>query len=103
MVKFCVFYYGRPEDPAAFDEYYWSHHLALVSRWPGIRRIELSKGQPGGELYQQTELYFDNSSDLETALQSAEREASYQDGLRLPKFAGEVKRQTFHVQEYRLR
>lgn len=100
MVKFCVFYYGKPEDCAAFDNYYWNRHLPLVLCWPGIKRIVLSKGQPGGDLYQQTELYFDNPADIEAALKSPERAIAYQDGLKLPKFVGEIKRQTFNVQEY---
>ena len=45
MVEFCVFYYGKPEDPAAFDKYYWDLHLPIVARWPQIKRIVISKGQ----------------------------------------------------------
>ncbi len=100
MVKFCVFYYGKPEDPAAFDCYYWNHHLALVRRWPKLKRIVLSKGQPGGDLYQVTEMYFETLGELEAALQTPERAASYEDGLKLPRFIGEIKRQTFEVLDY---
>ena len=100
MVKFCVFYYGKPQDPAAFDSYYWNRHLALVARWPGLRRIVLGKGRPGDELYQVTEMYFDSRAELEAALQTPERAASYEDGLRLPTFVGEIKRQTFEVLDY---
>lgn len=100
MVKFCVFYYGRPEDPAAFDDYYWNRHLALVRRWPKVKRVELAKGQPGDDLYQVTEMSFDSLGELEAALQSPERAASYEDGLKLPKFVGEIKRRTFEVLDF---
>jgi uncharacterized protein (TIGR02118 family) len=100
MVKFCVFYYGKPEDPAAFDAYYWTRHLPLVACWPRIRRITLSKGSPGGDLYQMAELHFDNFDDLEAALRSPERAVAYEDGQRLPRFVGEIKRQTFDVLDY---
>jgi uncharacterized protein (TIGR02118 family) len=100
MVKFCVFYYGSPEDPTAFDKYYWNHHLQLVKRWPRIKRIVLSKGQPGSELYQMVELYFDSSAEMDAALCSPERAISYEDGQKLPRFVGEIKRQAFEVIDY---
>jgi uncharacterized protein (TIGR02118 family) len=100
MVKFCVFYYGKPEDPVAFDAYYWNRHLPLVACWPRIRRIAISKGRPGGDLYQVAELHFDNLEDLEAALRSPERAVAYEDGQRLPRFLGEIKRQIFDVLDY---
>jgi hypothetical protein len=45
-------------------------------------------------------MYFDTAGELEAALQSPERAASYEDGLKLPKFIGEIKRQTFEVLDY---
>lgn len=102
MVKLCVFYHGKPEDPAAFDDYYWNHHLALVTRWPHIKRIVLSKGLPGGDLYQITELYFDNREAMEAALASPERAVAAEDGRRLPGYTGAIERQTFEVAEYPL-
>jgi len=101
MVKFCVFYYGKPEDPAAFDSYYWNHHLPLVVCWPGIRRIVLSKGQPDSDLYQMAELYFDNRAEMEAALASPERARAAEDGIKnLPRFTGEIKRRTFDVTDF---
>ena len=81
MVKFCVFYYGKPEDPAAFDKYYWSHHLPIVARWPQIKRIVVSKGQPDDDIYQIAELYFDSRMEMETALSSR----SARSRLRMPR------------------
>jgi uncharacterized protein (TIGR02118 family) len=100
MVKFCVFYYGKPEDPVAFDAYYRDRHLPLVVCWPGIRRIVISKGLPGGDLYQVAELYFDNRFEMEAALHSPERALAAEDGRKLPRFIGEIKRRTFEVTEY---
>jgi uncharacterized protein (TIGR02118 family) len=100
MVKFCVLHYGKPEDPTAFDAYYWNHHLPLVACWPKIRRIAVSKGHPGGELYQLAELYFDHHDDLEAALRSPDRAVAYEDGQRLPRFVGEIRRQIFDIQDY---
>ena len=100
MVKFCVFYYGKPEDPAAFDTYYRDHHLPLVVRWPRIRRIVLSKGQPDDDLYQMAELYFDSRAEMEAALSSPERALAAEDGRKLPRFIGEITRRTFEVTDY---
>jgi uncharacterized protein (TIGR02118 family) len=100
MVKFCVFYYGKPEDPAAFDTYYWRHHLPLVARWPKIKRIVISKGQPDDDLYQMAELYFDSRREMEAALRSPERALAAEDSKNLPRFNGEVKRRTFEVTDY---
>jgi uncharacterized protein (TIGR02118 family) len=101
MVKFCVFYYGKPEDPAAFDAYYRDHHLPLVVGWPKIRRIVLSKGLADSDLYQMAELYFDNRTEMEAALASPERAIAAEDGkTKLPRFIGEIKRQSFEVLEF---
>ena len=100
MVKFCVFYYGKPEDPAAFDKHYWDHHLPLVTHFPGIKRIVISKGQPEEGLYQITELYFDNRTEMETALGSPERAAAAEDSKRSLRFKGEIIRRTFDVIDF---
>lgn len=100
MVKFCVFYYGKPEDPAAFDKYYRAHHLPIVARWPRIKRIVISKGQPDDDLYQIAELYFDNRMEMEAALRSPERALAAEDSKKFPRFNGEVKRRTFEVADY---
>ena len=101
MVKFCVFYYGKPEDPVVFDKYYWDRHLPLVARWPLLKRIVLIKGQPGDDIYQIAEMYFDSLADVEAALRSPERAVTAEDGKRLPRFIGEVKRGTFEVKDYK--
>lgn len=100
MVKFCVFYYGKPEDPATFDKHYWDCHLPLVTRWPKIKRIVISKAQPDEGLYQITELYFDNRIEMEAALSSPERADAAEDSKRFLRFNGEVIRRTFEVIDF---
>ena len=100
MVKFCVFYYGKPEDPVAFDKYYWDHHLPIVARWPKIKRIAISKGQPDDDLYQIAELYFDNRMEMEAALSSPERALAAEDAKKMPRFNGEIQRRKFDVTDY---
>ena len=100
MIKYCVIYYGKPEDPAAFDDYYWTHHLPLVTRWPKLKRLAVSKGQPGDEIYQIAEIHFENREDLDVALHSPERAVTGQDLKNFPKFNGEIKRQIFEEVEY---
>ena len=101
MVKLCVIYEGRPADPAAFDDYYWASHLPTVARWPGVRRIELSQGEPGEEIYQVCDIYFDSTEDLQAALASPARQVSAEDTKRFPSFEGRVRRQVFEVRDFR--
>lgn len=61
-VKITVLY-GAPKDPDAFEKYYAGHHMPMVYKVKGIRRIELAKGLagPGGAApayYRVTELWF---------------------------------------------
>jgi uncharacterized protein (TIGR02118 family) len=100
MVKLSVIYQGRPHDPTVFDEYYWSTHLPTVARWPLIRRISLAMGEPGDDIYQICDLYFDSTEDLRAALGSPERQVSLEDTRRFPLFEGQVKRQVFEVKDF---
>ncbi len=102
MVKLSVIYQGRPQDPAAFDDYYWSTHLPTVARWPRIRRISVGSGEPGDEIYQVCDLYFDSVEDLQAALASPERKVSLEDTKRFPVFEGQVKRQVFEVKDFKI-
>lgn len=100
MVKLSVIYHGRPHDATVFDDYYWSRHLPTVARWPGIRRISLAMGEPGEEIYQICDLYFDSTDDLRAALSSPERKVSLEGTQSFPLFDGQVKRQVFEVREF---
>ncbi len=100
MVRLSVIYQGRPQDPAAFDDYYWSKHLPTVVRWPGVRRVEVARGEPGDEIYQICDIYFDSTEALRAALASPERKVSLEDARRFPAFEGQVKRQVFEVRPF---
>lgn len=100
MVRFSVIYEGKPEDPAAFDAYYWTQHLPTVTRWPRVRRIEVARGRPGDPIYQVADIYFDTPEDLEAALASPERQVSAEDVKRFPPFHGQIRRQVFEVRPF---
>jgi uncharacterized protein (TIGR02118 family) len=38
-----VVIYATPDDPHAFDEHYFSVHVPLAKRLPGLRRYEVSR------------------------------------------------------------
>jgi uncharacterized protein (TIGR02118 family) len=38
--------YGRPTDPAAFDQYYREIHIPLGRKIPGVLRIEVGRPSP---------------------------------------------------------
>lgn len=83
MVKL-VALYKRPSDPEAFDRHYRDAHLPLVRKWPGLRRVELSRvtGMPGGgaaPYYLIAEMYFDDPDALRAALRSPEGRAAGDD------------------------
>ena len=42
-----VVIYGRPEDPAAFDRYYFQTHVPIAKKVPGLRGYEVSEGPIG--------------------------------------------------------
>jgi uncharacterized protein (TIGR02118 family) len=100
MVKLSVLYVGKPADPAAFDDYYWKTHLPTVKKWPKVKRITLSRGGAGDELYQVADIFFDTRADLDAALASPERKVSSDDVKNFPRFEGQIKRQVFEVKSY---
>lgn len=111
MVKYVVLYEGRPEDPEAFDRHYRDHHLPIIARWPGIRRIQVNRGvpleDPGqgrkvGDFYQVCEFLFDSMADLEKALASPERREAGEDRARFPRFEGRVRHQAVEIEDFDL-
>lgn len=80
MVKLVVTY-GKPEDPAAFDQHYAETHVPLVHKIQNLRRFESGKvlGTPDGSeppYYYLAELWFDDPGQLQAALGSPEGEAA---------------------------
>lgn len=69
--------YHAPADSAAFDEYYAATHVPLVKRVPGLRRLEVSRGQvmslQGASPYHKVaHLRFDSMADLKAAVVAPE-------------------------------
>ena len=66
--------YNAPEDADAFDAHYRDVHTPIVSRYPNLRDLRLSKvagvgGRPA-PYYLMAEMTFDTFADLDGALGS---------------------------------
>jgi len=84
--------YDVPQDPEAFDERYFDHHVQLVAPIPGLHAFTWSKPRPlGGDhsVYLVAQLDFDDADSLKAALSSAEMGAV---GADAAAFRGEVRR-----------
>ncbi len=76
--------YGHPTDPEAFEKYYTDHHMPLVAKMNGVAKVELTKmlGSPDGsppEYYRMAELYFENATQMQSTMGSAEGQATASD------------------------
>lgn len=81
--------YNKPANVAAFDAYYFSTHLGIAKKVPGLRRYEVSNGAVStlsGEspYYLAAILTFDSMDAIDKALKSPEGQATAAD---LAKFA----------------
>jgi uncharacterized protein (TIGR02118 family) len=75
--------YNQPEDPTAFDAHYRDVHAPIISRYPKIRDVRLSKvlgvaGRPA-PFYLMAEMAFDSEADLSEALDSSAAAESARD------------------------
>jgi uncharacterized protein (TIGR02118 family) len=90
MVKL-VALYRMPVDPAPFDEHYFGTHIPLVEKYPGLRRLEVTRvtGAPIGEtkFHLMAEMYFDTRDAMDRALASPEGKAVTRD---IMSFAADV-------------
>ena len=81
--------YNTPEDADAFDAHYRDVHAPIVSRYPHLRDIRLSKlagvGGRSSPYYLMAEMTFDSFADLDEALAS---EAGAESARDLRNFAG---------------
>jgi len=80
-----------PADPASYDDYYRRVHLPIARRIPGVRQIRFGRvrkmedrSKPPFHLV--SDVYFDDMSSLEAALQSSEMAAALAD---IPNFAAD--------------
>ncbi|HET8778201.1 MAG TPA: EthD family reductase [Candidatus Limnocylindria bacterium] len=81
--------YNKPDDTDAFDAHYRDVHMPIVSRYPNLRDVRLSKlaGVGGREsaYYLMAEMTFDTAADLDDAIMSEPGAESARD---LRNFAG---------------
>jgi len=89
--------YAVPEDPEAFDERYFGHHVGFVAPIPGLHAFTWSKPRPlAGKqtVHLVAQLDFEDATALATALASPEMQAAGVDaallGVPMTMFSGEV-------------
>lgn len=82
MWQFVVMY-RRPDDPDAFDRHYREVHVPLTWKFPGLRRMTISKVLPSAEghddVYMISTMYWDDLESLQAALKSPARSAAWED------------------------
>jgi uncharacterized protein (TIGR02118 family) len=93
LVKLTVLY-GRPDDPAAFEEHYVNNHLPLVEKVPNLQKFESFKtiatkivATPDGSepnYYRISEYSFEDMDRLISSLSTSEGQAPQND---IPIFA----------------
>jgi uncharacterized protein (TIGR02118 family) len=76
--------YTKPADAAAWDEHYYNHHIPLAKKVPGLRRLELSRGEitsPLGPVPYHLigSLYFDSVAAAQAGFASPEGQAAAAD------------------------
>ena len=106
-VSYFVRYDIETADAAAFVEYYRTRHVAVLSRWPGLRRVALHTPlawrDPSpvnrGRALLVAQLEFDSAEALDAALASPERAESREDFKRFPTFEGTVTHQAMQSEE----
>ena len=72
--------YKTPKDPKAFDAYYFSTHVPLAKKIPGLQKYEVSDGGvggPGGGAYHFVAiLTFNSAADIGAGLGTPEGQAA---------------------------
>jgi uncharacterized protein (TIGR02118 family) len=76
--------YRTPKDPAAFDRYYFSTHVPMAKKIPGLRKYDVSDGttlSPEGpsNFHLVATLYFDSIDDIKAALGTPQGQATAAD------------------------
>jgi uncharacterized protein (TIGR02118 family) len=84
-----VVLYQKPDDTDAFDAHYRDVHMPIVTRYPNLRDVRLSKlagvGGRDSAYYLMAEMTFDTAADLDDAIMS---EAGAESARDLRNFAG---------------
>jgi len=100
-VSYFIRYDISTGDPEAFIRYYREHHVKLLARWPGLRRIvlhtpvEWSDTWPvnRGRALLLAQLEFDSLEAMHAAFGSPERAEARADMANFPPFEGSVTHQ----------
>ena len=79
MLKVTVLY-GHPVSPESFEKYYAETHLPLAAKTPGAVKAEYTSFLPNPDgsapaYYRMAEIYFQNSAEMQQALNSPEGQA----------------------------
>ena len=82
--------YNRPQDPEAFERYYFDTHVPIFAKAPGIQSVIFSRSPittvaGHSDVYLIAEVTFASMSAIQTALESEAGRAAVAD---LPNFAG---------------
>ena len=81
--------YGHPQDPAAFDRYYYETHIPIAKKMQGLKGWTIGKCQQGADseqapYYMIVALYAESRAAIEAILASPEGQAAVND---VPNFA----------------
>ena len=76
--------YQQPQDPVAFDAYYFGTHVPLAKKIPGLRSYEVTRGDVLGmagkhAVYLVATLEFDSVPAIAAAMASPEGQATAAD------------------------
>lgn len=76
--------YQQPQDPAAFDKYYFEKHLPLAKTIPGLKSYEVTRGDVMGmtgkhDVYLVAVLEFESMEAISAGMASAEGQATAAD------------------------
>lgn len=106
-VSYFVRYDVAARDLGAFVRYYREQHVAILSKWPGLRRVMLHTpmewNDPSpvsrGSAVLLAQLEFDSVEALDHALASPARAEARRDFERFPPFEGTVTHQAMQTTE----
>lgn len=76
--------YGHPNDPAAFDKYYYGTHIPLAKKMTGLKgwtigKCEATAAETPPAYYMIVGLYADTREDMESILASPAGQATVDD------------------------
>jgi uncharacterized protein (TIGR02118 family) len=106
-VSYFVRYDIELADREAFVAHYRSHHVPILARWPGMKRVVLHTPLEWhdpfpvsrGRAVLLAQLEFDSAEAMQRAFESPERAAAREDFKRFPAFTGTVTHQAMQSHE----